>query len=190
MAGIRYLPPKFDYHSSNQQFAISQQQHLTLHPDERYQYIATGALVFDTTTSSEPRILLLQRAADDSSPDKWEVPGGACDDEDETILHGLARELWEESALETGYVDALVGEPQYFTSRSGKKICKLFFLVHAKTRNGKPLSVNLDPKEHQQYLWASENEVKAKNVGQVEIEFASQALEDVIMQSFKVIGKD
>ena len=78
-----------------------------------YDAIAVGACVFkpDPTPASEgikDRILLLQRAATDSMPLRWEIPGGACDFEDESLLHALARELWEESGLQARAVQALV----------------------------------------------------------------------------------
>ena len=38
----------------------------------------------------------------------WEVPGGACDFEDESLLHAVARELCEESGLRARRVEALV----------------------------------------------------------------------------------
>jgi 8-oxo-dGTP pyrophosphatase MutT (NUDIX family) len=54
----------------------------------------------------EDRLLLMQRAASDSLPLLWEVPGGALDPEDPTVLHGAARELWEEAGLATKKVSA------------------------------------------------------------------------------------
>lgn len=57
--------------------------------------ICVGASVFDDAG----RLLLVQRAPHDSYPLLWEVPGGAIDAEDESVLHGLARELWEETGL-------------------------------------------------------------------------------------------
>src|ERR1700733_11374825 len=56
--------------------------------------LAVGALVYH-----DSRVLLVQRSATDSSPLKWETPGGACDEEDRTILHATSRELWEEAGL-------------------------------------------------------------------------------------------
>ena len=40
---------------------------------------------------------------------RWEVPGGAVDLEDETILHGVAREAWEESGLKVTAIGPQVG---------------------------------------------------------------------------------
>ncbi len=56
----------------------------------------------------EARILLLQRAPTDSMPLRWEIPGGACDLEDESLLHAAARELREEAGLRARTAAALV----------------------------------------------------------------------------------
>lgn len=58
--------------------------------------------------SKTPRVLLVQRAAHDSMPLRWETPGGGCDDDDTSILHSCARELFEESGLRATTVGPLV----------------------------------------------------------------------------------
>lgn len=57
----------------------------------------TSTLVLDTRIASNPRV----RLASDEDPNKWEPPGGACDDDDESILHAATRELWEEAGLQS-----------------------------------------------------------------------------------------
>jgi 8-oxo-dGTP pyrophosphatase MutT (NUDIX family) len=47
---------------------------------------------------SEGRTLLVRRAAWDSLPGRWELPGGKVD-RDEPLLEGLAREVEEETGL-------------------------------------------------------------------------------------------
>ena len=47
---------------------------------------------------SEGRALLVRRAAWDSLPGRWELPGGKVD-RDEPVLEGLAREVEEETGL-------------------------------------------------------------------------------------------
>ncbi|KAB5578704.1 hypothetical protein GE09DRAFT_1214855 [Coniochaeta sp. 2T2.1] len=79
-------------------------------------YIAMSALVMDSRMESSPRLLLLQRAAGDVDANKWEPPGGAFDDDDNTILHAAARELWEEAGLEVGRFRGLVGDPYFFSA--------------------------------------------------------------------------
>ncbi|KAK0717544.1 NUDIX hydrolase domain-like protein [Lasiosphaeria miniovina] len=58
--------------------------------------------------SETPRVLLVQRAAHDTMPLRWETPGGGCDDDDTSILHSCARELFEEAGLRATAVGPLV----------------------------------------------------------------------------------
>ncbi|KAL7781096.1 NUDIX hydrolase domain-like protein [Trichoderma afarasin] len=175
---------KFSVHPDAAPFKVSQQAYLAAHPDPRYTYIATGSLVFDTSNQSCPRLLLLQRAAHDSMPNKWEVPGGGCDDEDESILHAAARELWEEAGLKAVHLGAPVGKPYFITSKSGKKVCKFVFPVQAETNSEGRMDVTLDPREHQNSIWASEEEVKAKRIKDIELEFTHKDLECIVLAAF------
>jgi 8-oxo-dGTP pyrophosphatase MutT (NUDIX family) len=181
--------PKFQFtnHPSVSPFAVPQQTYVSQHSKEKYQYIATGALVFDMNNCQNPRVLLLQRSTKDSMPNRWEVPGGGCDDEDESIVYGVARELWEEAGLKAKYIKPPVGEPYFFNTKSGKEICKFVFVVEAEKDAQGQLKVKLDPEEHQQFVWASEEEVKAKRVGDLELEFTTQDLENIVLQSFQQI---
>ena len=151
---------------------------------------ATGALVFD----AHNRILLLQRAAHDSMPNRWEVPGGAVDDDDESILHGVARELWEESGLKIKRVERLVGlggEDGYvFETRRGLKVRRFSFVVDVELNGDGKGEVTLDPDEHQRFSWASEEECRRKKVESggevVAIEFTTEAQEKIIMEGFQL----
>jgi 8-oxo-dGTP pyrophosphatase MutT (NUDIX family) len=178
--------PTFDFtfHPSASAFNIPQQSYLSAHPDARFNYTATGALVFDTTNQLIPRILLLQRSASDSMPNKWEIPGGGVDDEDESILHAVARELWEEAGLKATKISAPIGEPYLFTSRSGKRICKFNFVVQVETDAESRLMVKLDPEEHQRFVWASEEEVRTRKTKDVELDFTMEELEQTVLIAF------
>jgi 8-oxo-dGTP pyrophosphatase MutT (NUDIX family) len=87
--------PTFNFtaHPSTSSFAVPCETYLSNHSSEKFKYkfIATGALVFNASTPE--RILLIQRAAHDSMPSRREIPGGGCDKEDASILHGVAQEL-------------------------------------------------------------------------------------------------
>ncbi|OTB05565.1 hypothetical protein M426DRAFT_10608 [Hypoxylon sp. CI-4A] len=179
----KYQVPPFTFHPSVSPFAVSSQLYLADHSNEKFNYIATGALVFDTSCSP-PRILLIQRSAHDSMPNRWEVPGGGCDDEDETILHAVARELWEEAGLKATRIDASIGDPHFFTSRSGKKICKFNFIVLVDSDSEDWLKVKLDPEEHQSFVWATEDEVKARRVGDIELKFTTEETERTVIDAF------
>jgi 8-oxo-dGTP pyrophosphatase MutT (NUDIX family) len=128
---------------------------------------ATGALVFSRATG-EDRVLLIQRAAHDSMPLRWEIPGGACDMEDETMLHGLARELWEESGLRLRNVVRQVGDERVFLTRRGLGVVKVVLEadVEVETAEGEEVvpQVVLDPNEHARFLWATEEECRAGKV--------------------------
>lgn len=173
----------FKYDDSVADFAVSKAVYLDAHPGAAFSLIATAALVLDSSLS-EPRVLLLQRAAGDSNPGKWEPPGGAVDDEDSSILHAAARELWEEAGLEASHVGGPVGEPQFFFRSNGDQICRFTFAVHVSSDNGSIPNVKLDPKEHQAHVWASEAEVKAGRTGDVQLEFTRAYVKDTVLSAF------
>ena len=162
---------------------------MTKNPDSRYNYLATGALIFDKSHPKVPRILLIQRAAADSMPYHWEIPGGGCDDEDESILYSVARELWEEAGLKAKSILQTVGNADLFSTRSGKKICKFVFLVEVEANSDGGYDVTLDPKEHQQFVWATEEDVKARKSGDIELQFTTQELENIVLEAFREIER-
>jgi 8-oxo-dGTP pyrophosphatase MutT (NUDIX family) len=158
---------------------------LSTHPGEKFEYhfIATGALVFDASTPE--RILLIQRAAHDSMPGQWEIPGGACDKEDPSILDGAARELWEETGLTASSIGPQVGDGHFFLTRSGKLVCKFNFLVDVEKDVDGKWDVKLDPNEHQNYVWTTEEEVKARRTGDVDLKFTTREQEAVVLEAFR-----
>jgi 8-oxo-dGTP pyrophosphatase MutT (NUDIX family) len=184
-AEIPRLTFNFTTHPSTLSFAVPCEAYLSTHSGEKSQYdfIATGALVFDT--SMPERILLIQRATHDSMPSRWEIPGGGCDKEDPSILHSVARELWEEAGLTAASIGPQVGDGHFFLTRSGKRVCKFNFLVTAENGAGGKLDVKLDPREHQNYVWASEEEVKAQKVGDMNLKFTTREQEAVVLEAFQ-----
>lgn len=174
----------FTHDSSLSAFNTPPRTYLANHPDSWYAYIATGSVVLDTSMPESPRVLLLQRSKGDSMPGRWEIPGGGCDDEDESILHSAARELWEEAGLEAKHIKSQVGQGELFTSSSGKRVCKLTFIVEAKQAADGTLEVKLDPEEHQKYAWATKQEVEAHMVGDLKLEFTSSNQERAVLSSF------
>lgn len=178
--------PAFDFtfHPSASPFTATKQAYLTTHPNAGYTHIATGALVFDAIDPITPRILLLQRSAGDSMPNRWEVPGSGCDDEDKSILHAVARELWEEAGLKASHISAPVGDPHLFLSRSGKQICRFTFVVQVETNTEGRFEVKLDPEEHQRFVWASETEVRERRAMKEVLDFTAQELVVTILQEF------
>jgi len=195
MASLEPPRPDFTFaaHPSTSSFTVPLDTYLARHEAEasksgssKYTYIANGAMVFDSSTTE--RVLLIQRASGDSMPDLWEVPGGGCDKEDSSILESVARELWEEAGLIATTIGPQVGSGQVFLSRSGKLICKFHFLVDAKKGADGRLHVKLDPREHQNYVWATEEEVQVGKVGKVgdlELKFTSSEQERIVLEAFK-----
>lgn len=145
---------------SLQEYAVTAQSYL-VSKDKHFDGLATAALVFDP----QNRTLLLRRAPHDSMPNRWEPPGGAVDDTDETILHACARELWEEAGLVARRIVRVVPEGggfgAVFTNRTGRRVfCRFTFEVDVEDRE----AVRTDPSEHTDSVWATEEEVLAERM--------------------------
>lgn len=165
---------------------------------------ATGALVFSRATG-EDRVLLIQRAPHDSLPLLWEIPGGACDWEDESLFHGVARELWEEAGLKMTNVVRQVGKEEGFIMRNGRAVAKVTFEVEVETpkptqseggseTEALPEAV-LDPNEHVRFLWPTEEECRLGKVtvpgsgGEeevVDLNFTTKHQKWVVLLGFKL----
>ncbi|KYK57082.1 hypothetical protein DCS_04089 [Drechmeria coniospora] len=211
MATSREPAREFTFDASVAPFSVSLKTYLATHPE--FDAVATGGLIFTTgdpstdtsgdggtktmTKQTTRRLLLIQRAAHDSMPSRWEVPGGACDPGDATLLHGLARELWEETGLVMRHIIARVGlggaaghdlgkgaeDGAVFFSRRGHRIIKYSFAVEVE----RPSEIVIDPNEHQRYLWATESECAAGRVGDVDIQFTMEQQMATIMEGFRLM---
>lgn len=77
--------------------------------------IIAGAMVFrlsleEASGNPQSEVLLLQRAASDSFPLKWEIPAGTADPAiDQSIIEVAVRELWEETGLRARRLHQTVG---------------------------------------------------------------------------------
>ncbi|KAK5655950.1 hypothetical protein OQA88_5085 [Cercophora sp. LCS_1] len=201
-------------------------------------FLATGAIVFDrplpnsnsdpgsasvnisagagaqheaaTPNPKPPRVLLIRRAAHDSMPLRWETPGGGCDDDDTSILHSCARELFEEAGLRATTLGPVVradsvsdsesgfrsgehewGETmggQFFRTRRGNLVCKFYFV--AGVPQEQTAEVVVDPKEHAGHVWVTEEEIRQKRVqgkgDGLDLEFTTEAQWEVILTAFKL----
>ncbi|KAL8671420.1 MAG: hypothetical protein Q9168_004072 [Polycauliona sp. 1 TL-2023] len=127
------------------------------------------------------RLLLLRRSStDDAFPNAWEIPGGSIDKTDPTILHGLAREVFEETGLRLTRFIRLVGDAIKWTTTteeedagSSVQWVKHSFEIEVAEVGAleaehdiaagylRSLPVDLDPVEHQDHAWVTEQEVRA-----------------------------
>ncbi|KAI1811282.1 NUDIX hydrolase domain-like protein [Poronia punctata] len=140
-----------------------------------------GAIVGTYVFDKAGRVLLVQRAAHDSMPHRWEIPGGGVDREDESILHAALRELWEEAGLRAHSIKGLVGPGYHFLSPRGSPYCKFSFIVEVEDYN-----VKLDPNEHQAFLWVTEEEAAIKKCGDVEFSYTTRNQEASMREAFKI----
>ncbi|PHH61391.1 hypothetical protein CDD81_416 [Ophiocordyceps australis] len=143
--------------------------------------IATSTLIFN----ANGKVLLVQRASTDSMPNKWEAPGGAVDSEDASILHGAAREMWEESGLVARRFVCRVtlgpGSPDldiFHNSTRTRCLCRFAFLVEAESCEG----VQLDAKEHQAHVWATEEQVREQR----QVTMTNSSMQALVLEAFRL----
>jgi len=147
--------------------------------------LATGNIVFN----EEGKVLVIQRASTDSMPNKWEIPGGAVDDEDATVFAGSARELWEEAGLVAKRFNHIVTEGPdqapgqvYPNSTRTKRWCRFSFDVQVESCE----QVTLDPKEHQAFAWATEDQVRDQLIGDGQHPITNKHMQALILEAFSL----
>lgn len=163
--------------------------------------LASAAVFYHHDEEPAPRVLLLQRAPADTLPLKWEVPGGSVDmgiGGDASLIHGAVRELHEETGLVARHVvrtlgvhrefyEEVVGENRTLTWRM------VIFEVEVDLEEGgmgmglgegSLPRIKLAPEEHVQYLWCSEEEIRAGRCGNVELEFTHPDWTGIILGAF------
>lgn len=153
--------------------------------DKEWHGLASGTVVFD----AGGRVLLIQRASHDSMPNRWEIPGGAVDDDDATILHGAARELREEAGLVATRFKYTVSEgadiapTQVFSNRAGTRTFRRIVFVADVESCGQ---VKLDPNEHQAFVWASEDVVRNEKMGDRDLPITHPSMRLLILEAFRL----
>lgn len=179
--------PNFTFDDSLQPYNMPMQTWLLANNrQDQLNGLATANVVFSNTTG---KVLLVQRAAHDSMPNRWEVPGGAVDNEDLTILHAAARELWEEAGLFATRFTHMVAEksgldPGFVFSNAKRTStwCRFTFAVEVVTCD----TVKLEPNEHQDFLWASEEEVRNEKVGEREVPITTPNVVAMLLEAFRL----
>ncbi|KAK1241868.1 hypothetical protein MKX07_007691 [Trichoderma sp. CBMAI-0711] len=173
----------FAFDESLVEFTVPKADWLRIN-DKAFDGVHTSAFIFDDAG----RVLLVQRAAHDSMPNLWETPGGAVDKEDASILAGCAREVWEEAGLVARRMVRLVTEGgrekwSVFMNRDGTKVfCGLGFEVEVE--GGK--EVVLDEREHQDFVWAGEGDVRRGEVGGRRIPLTAVAMRNKLLEAFRL----
>lgn len=145
--------------------------------------LVTSCVVFN----SLGKVLLVQRASHDWMPDKWEIPGGAADDEDTTLLTAAARELREETGLVAARFSHAVPEgpgqePRQVFTIGAKTWCRFCFIVEVEDCE----NVQLDPNEHQDYVWATADEVRLQKIGDRDMPITTEEMSRMVLEAFRI----
>lgn len=114
-----------------------------------------------------------------------EIPGGKVDDTDSTLLEAAARELKEETGLEASRVLRKVTQFTFVDEgpgRPSKTWLKLIFEIEVQNTD----NVVLDPVEHQNYLFATEEEVVNDLVGSTQLVYVSPPNKEVKLEAFRL----
>jgi 8-oxo-dGTP pyrophosphatase MutT (NUDIX family) len=166
---------------------ISKAQYLEEHKD--LQFLAAGCLVFHGD-----HLLLVQRAANERTfRNRWEIPGGQCDNEDPTILYSAARELLEEAGLHVTKFNYQVGKNERFETgpmAARRHWQKFSFVVDVEEAgpqsnlHQKPV-VKLDPVEHQRFLWVTQEEIARRWSNNTKFSFTSEAQRVLMLEAFR-----
>ncbi|KAK7182614.1 hypothetical protein DPSP01_012813 [Paraphaeosphaeria sporulosa] len=168
----------FDYDQSLQKYKVTEKEYLEQNPD--FNAVCTGIVVFN----EKGELLLVKRASSETAfPDFWEIPGGKVDEPDKSLLHAAVRELKEETGLEATRIVRQTTHLTFDIPRTQGRIeswMKLIFEVEVKQ-----LEIVLDPKEHDDYLFATENQVENETVGDVHLKYISPDNKRVKLEAFK-----
>lgn len=169
-----------------------------------YDRLVVSACIFAPRNSDDPelRLLIVQRAADETGfPNKWEIPGGSCERNDPSVAHSLGREVFEETSLRLTRFCRKVGESdRWMDGRDNTKWLKLTFEIEVEEVHGlggqytkegyEHVTIKLDPKEHQRYAWATEDEIKQSHPTSGPYPTATESQGEKMLEAFALHRED
>ncbi|EEQ35578.1 hypothetical protein McanMca71_003013 [Microsporum canis] len=160
----------------------------------------TATMTGGDETKEFPRAMLLQRAMSDSLGGLWEGPGGSCDDTDATVFDSVVREVYEETGLHVSRIRELVAIDEWDTVKDEQRIraIKFSFWVEVHEANDVPGNdlfapdwehrINLNPNEHEQYLWVTMADVHSYLGGQQEVKFTFPSTGNNYLAAFATVS--
>ncbi|KAI1428981.1 NUDIX hydrolase domain-like protein [Xylaria sp. FL1777] len=189
--------PPLRFPSSLSPFDVPARDYLT-RCDARWDGLSVGALIFSHLGPTD-RVLLIQRDKSDSLPEKWEIPSGVVSnnpEKDAAVLQAVVRELWEETGLLASELKRVINAPGeegfvFSNSTKTKVFCRYVFEVGAAEDESGGMKIRLNPVEHQDFVWATEEEVRERIVeradgGKQKIDLTSDNLWSLIREAFRL----
>lgn len=184
-----------------------------LEKNHKYRMLAVGACIFSLSRQNPPRILLIQRAATERAfPNLWEIPGGSSEFSDPTVLHSVAREVFEETGLHLTKFVAEIGDGIELRTSENKLWLKLSFEIEVAEFNNpseelsqqaissvpkenpvegnvmESVAITLDPEEHQKYAWVTEEELRQHTVSTGPYPLTTEDVRQMLLEAFKIHG--
>ncbi|EWG49655.1 hypothetical protein FVEG_09126 [Fusarium verticillioides 7600] len=190
-------PLSYTQPASLEAFASTPDVFRAAHPP--IEHLIAGALV----TNPRGQVLLLRRAAHDSWPLLWEVPGGCVDDSDHGLVAAAVRELWEEAGLRAKAVKAVVGiapitEPMPDDPLE-KDLEVLYDMLVFRAHDGvwgkltvwveveSCDEVKIDENEHVEFAWVTEEEALQNRFKDgKKLEFVSEGVKRNVLEGFRL----
>ncbi|KAK7402600.1 hypothetical protein QQX98_011641 [Neonectria punicea] len=171
--------------------------------DPDIDHLIAGAVV----ANPHGLILLLRRAATDSWPLRWEVPGGCVDAADASLVAAAVRELWEETGLratavtgavrllddedgdgregdgDEGEADLRVKDDLCLFRETGSVWAKLTAWVDVESCD----AVVVRDDEHAEWAWVSEEEARRRRFADGrELDFVSEGVRRTVLEGFRL----
>lgn len=157
--------PGFERKSENmEEFEIP--LHIALKKYDVNRIMVSPAVV--SVNDKSERILLLQPKA---RPNCWDLPRTKVEFDDPTVLHAVAKTLWNTTGLTCDYINCQIGIGAFWDSTKGNRLVTLTFLVDAKElkegekehglgSNADNMPIFLNPQNHTDHWWATKSEIQ------------------------------